>query len=182
MSPSGPSRSRRADRSACQRASDTMMAPSAGRAAPSSRTCQASVRARPSRSMSGIEALLERVEADPAVGVEEALASAAQAHVGGDNRFDRGDDAICGEGRADDVSERGRFVGAAAECHLVELLALLVDAENADMADMVMAAGIDTAGDLDLELADGLEPVELLERQRDPLSDRDRAGVGEAAI
>ena len=46
------------------------------------------------------------------------------------------------------------LVGRAAERDLVEFRALLLDAENADMADMVMAAGIDAAGDLDLQLAD----------------------------
>src|SRR5215470_9973196 len=35
-----------------------------------------------------------------------------------------------------------------------ELLAILFDAENADMADMMMAAGVDAAGDVDMESAD----------------------------
>jgi hypothetical protein len=37
---------------------------------------------------------------------------------------------------------------------LVEFLALLVDAENADVADMVVAAGIDAAGHVDVQRAD----------------------------
>ena len=37
---------------------------------------------------------------------------------------------------------------------LVVLLALLLDAQDADVADVVVAAGVDAAGDLDLQLAD----------------------------
>ena len=86
------------------------------------------------------------------------------------------------EGRADDVADAGVLVGAAAEGDLVEFLALLVDAENADMADMVMAAGIDAAGDLDLELADLALALGIGKAAAEPLGDRDRAGIGEAAI
>ena len=56
---------------------------------------------------------------------------------------------------------RGVLVGAAAERDLVEFLAVLVDAQDADMADMVMAAGIDAAGDLDLQLADILQARQI---------------------
>ena len=54
----------------------------------------------------------------------------------------------------EDRADRGVLGGRAAERDLVEFLALLVDAEDADVADMVVAAGIDAARDLDLELAD----------------------------
>ena len=77
---------------------------------------------------------------------------------------------------------RGVLVGAAAERDLVEFLAVLVDAENADMADMVMAAGIDAAGDLDLQLADIEQAGQVGEVLADLLRDRDRAGIGERAI
>ena len=49
---------------------------------------------------------------------------------------------------------------------LVEFLALLVDAEDADVADVVMAAGVDAAGDLDLELADLVLAVGIGEAAR----------------
>ena len=77
-----------------------------------------------------------------------------QVEVGVDDRLDGVDDLVGGEGRADDVAERRGLGGGAAERDLVELLALLVDAEDADVADVVMAAGVDAAGDLDLQLAD----------------------------
>ena len=75
------------------------------------------------------------------------------------------------------------LVARAAERDLVELVALLLDAENADVADVVVAAGIDAAGDLDLQLADLALPVERRRSAREiSLRDRDRAGVGERAI
>ena len=74
------------------------------------------------------------------------------------------------------------LVARAAERDLVEFLALLLDAENADVADMVVAAGIDAAGDLDLQLADLLLALVDGEALRDALRDRDRAGVGERAV
>ena len=46
-----------------------------------------------------------------------------------------------------------------AERDLVELGTLLLHAENADMADMVMAASVDAAGNLDLQLADVIEDI-----------------------
>ena len=63
-----------------------------------------------------------------------------------------------GKARAEDLADRGVLARRAAERDLVELLALLVDAEDADVADVVVAAGIDAAGDLDLELADVVLP------------------------
>jgi len=46
------------------------------------------------------------------------------------------------------------LISRTAERHLIEFRALLLDAENADMADMMMATGIDAAGNLQLQLAD----------------------------
>ena len=78
------------------------------------------------------------------------------------------------------AAERGVLRARAAEHELVELLALLLDAEDADVADVVVAAGVDAAGDLDLQLAD----LVLARRQPlgDALGDRDRAGVGQRAV
>ena len=45
-------------------------------------------------------------------------------------------------------------VDVAAQAQLVELDPVLVDAEDADVADVMMAAGIDAARDLDLQVAD----------------------------
>ena len=51
------------------------------------------------------------------------------------------------------------FVGRAAERDLVGLLAGALEAEDADVADVVMAAGVDAAGDLDLQRTDALAPA-----------------------
>src|SRR6185437_8088081 len=83
-------------------------------------------------------------------------------------------------GRA--ACELGVLVGLAAERDLIELLPLLLDAENADMADMVMAAGIDAAGNIDVQPADIPLQVEIGEPARDLHRHRNRTRIGEAAI
>ena len=70
----------------------------------------------------------------------------------------------------------------APERHLVELLALLIDAEEADVPDVVMAAGVDAAGDLDAQLADRLLALEIREALGDALGHGDRARVRERAV
>jgi hypothetical protein len=74
--------------------------------------------------------------------------------IGVDQRLDRIDDGLGGEPAPDNLADGCVLVRRTAERDLVELLALLLQAENADMADMVMATGIDAAGNLDLQLAD----------------------------
>ena len=54
----------------------------------------------------------------------------------------------------DDLADRGVLVGRAAERDLVGLFPCPLEAENADVADVMMAAGVDAAGDLDLQRAD----------------------------
>ena len=50
------------------------------------------------------------------------------------------------------------------------------------MADMVVAAGIDAARDLDLQIADIVPAVRIGETLADALRHRDRAGIGQRAI
>ena len=76
----------------------------------------------------------------------------------------------------------GVLVAGAAERDLVELLAFALQSEDADVAGMVMAAGVDAAGDLDLQRADVLLPERIGEALGDPFGDRDRARGGERAI
>src|SRR5262245_45330839 len=91
----------------------------------------------------GIETLVDRGAADAEEVVEDARAREARGEMGLDQVFDRVDDFGAGDGGAEDGAERGVGLGVAAERDLVELLAILVDAEQADMADVVMAAGVD---------------------------------------
>ena len=74
--------------------------------------------------------------------------------IGGDHVLDRLGDVGLGHRRADHGADGGVLVVAAADGDLVELLAVLLDAQNADMADMVVAAGVDAAGNLDRHLAE----------------------------
>jgi hypothetical protein len=136
---------------------------------------------RPSLS-SGIERFLERLGADAAVGLGKPLTVAALAQIDGDQRVD------CvrhraGRDRGPDDRAKGRvLVGAAADGDLIKLLAALVEAEDADVADMVMATGVDAAGDLDAQLADLLLALEIRQALGDALGDGNGAGVGERAI
>ena len=86
------------------------------------------------------------------------------------------------EAGAHDVADAGVFRARAAQLELVEFHALLVDAQNADMAGMVMAAGIDAAGNLDLEFADIVLAVQIGEALGDVLGDGNGAGIGQVAI
>ena len=81
--------------------------------------------------------------------------------IGVDQGFDGVGDFVFGESRADDVADRSGFVAGAAKSDLVKFDALLIDAENADMADMVVAAGVDAARDFQLQLADVALAVEV---------------------
>src|SRR3569623_2111704 len=134
------------------------------------------------RSRSPIDRLLERIEAEPAIGVDEAFAVLTRAEIDVGHLFDRVDDAVLVEAGAGDAAEAGILRARAAEQQLVVLGALTIDAEDASVAGMVMAAGVDAAADLELQLAQfALAPV-IGEARGDLLRDRDRAGIGEAAI
>jgi hypothetical protein len=50
------------------------------------------------------------------------------------------------------------------------------------MAGMMVAAGVDAAGNLDLQFADLMLAVEILESLGELLGDRDGAGIGQVAI
>src|SRR5262249_419316 len=121
----------------------------------------------------GIDAVLEGLGADAPVGVDEALAVTAMIEIGGDQGIDRLDQLVGAAGGPEDRADRGLAeVDIAAQAQLVELDAVLVDAEDADVADVMMAAGIDAARDLDLEIADVVLPRQLGEVRRDALRHR----------
>src|SRR5262245_45509783 len=98
----------------------------------------------------GIDGLLEGRLAEAPVGGEERFVGAgAQLQVPCHHLLHRIDDAVRIEARAGDGGQ-GRILRArAAEQELVVLLAALLDAQDADVADVMMPAGIDAAGDLD---------------------------------
>src|ERR1700760_3216928 len=132
---------------------------------------------------SGIDALPERFDAQPLYRVDKKLLGrGAQREIGLDDVLDHVGDLVVLHAGADQRAELGLFVGAAADGNLIDLLAVLLDAENADMADMVMAAGIDAAGDVDMQPADQLGGVVVGEATRQLLRNRDRAGVRQRAV
>src|SRR5262245_14994721 len=155
--------------------------PSGNGASSSTRTNRSST-TRPALT-SGIDSLLERLDADAMHGVEEDLVGPlAQLEISGGDVLDHVGDLAVGHGRPEKRTELRRIVVAAADGHLVELLAVLLDAENADMADVVVAAGIDTAGNVDVQPAEIVGEIEILEAAGDLLRHRDRTGIGEAAV
>src|SRR6202789_584192 len=178
--PSGALRASRVARSAWKRGSETMV-PLAGSGASSAAVTNVSSASRPSL-MSDIDALLERGDADAAHGVEETFVSFARIEIDADHVLHLVDDLVDREGGAEDLADAGILRARAAQLKLVEFDTLLVDAQDADVAGVMMAAGIDAAGDLDLELADLVLAVEIGEALGDLLRDRDRARIGEVAI
>src|SRR5688572_4303600 len=180
--PIGVLRPRRVSPSACQRFRLTVTGSSAGIAA-SSPTKRQLFGCRAPCCSRAIKGLLEGIDADAAHIVEEPLALAGTVgEVDVDDGVDRRDDVVLGERGADDLAERGVILGRAADGHLVEFLPLLVDAQDADMADMVMTAGIDAAGDVEPQLADVVQLARVAEMARQALRHRDRARVGEVAV
>src|SRR5512146_2132975 len=95
------------------------------------------------RSSSAIEGLLEGRRPDPAPGGEEVFAIVAVGKIGRDDGVDRVRHGLGPEARPDDGADRRVVLRTAAERNLVELGTFLIDAENADIAGMVMAAGVD---------------------------------------
>src|SRR6185437_5306897 len=178
-SPSLSPRARSVPSSSCQRAKDTVTSPLAGTGSSSARWCQSSTASAPSSTRS-IERFFERCLADAAIGCGETLALLAQPQIDLDQGIDRGRHVVALDRRADDRADRGVVSGIAAQRELIDLIAILIDAQNADMAEVMMAAGIDAAGHLDVEGADRVFLGGHVLGDR--LRHRDRARRGEAAI
>src|SRR5690606_5843944 len=86
--------------------------------------------------------------------VDEALAGLAYGEVMARETLEERGHVFAAHGLADEDAEPARTIGPAAEQDLVPVLAGLLDTEDANMADMVMAAGVDAARDLDGDVAD----------------------------
>src|SRR5678815_1521617 len=131
-----------------------------------------------------IDAVLERLEADALHHVDEALGFAVAAfEIAGDELLDHVGDVGPRERGPDDPAQRrssrsfarARFSLVSADLDLVPLLAVLVDAEDADVADVVVPAGVHAPGDVEIELTDIVQVVEVVEALLDRLGHRDRA-------
>ena len=71
--------------------------------------------------------------------------------------------------------------GGPAERQLVELLAVFLDAQNADMSDVMVAAGVHAARNVDGELADVLKRCGVAEVPADVLRNGNRTRIGKGA-
>ena len=88
-----------------------------------------------------------------------------------------------GKRRTDDTPGRGlaRQRGAirATQGHLVPLLAVLIDAQNADVAAVVVAAAVDAAADVKVHRPDVVQLIEVLVTRQDLLRQGQGARVGQ---
>src|SRR5262252_8046230 len=133
--------------------------------------------------MSGIDPLLEGLDAETLYGFNERFVlPLPQLEVCGHDLLHHVADLGIGDGRSKEGAKFGPLVGSATKGDLVELLAVLLDAQNADMADMVMAAGIDAARNVNVQPAQVASEIEITEPARQLLGDRNSAGVGKAAV
>src|SRR5450432_3333954 len=119
----------------------------------------------------GILAFLERFDAQAAHRVDEAfvLVPPLDEHV--DQPFHDIGHLLCRERRADDLAERSLHALVTADRNLVPLLAVLIDTEHADVAHMVMTAGIHAARNIERDVAEVVQVVEIVEASLDRLGD-----------
>src|SRR6218665_1447578 len=131
---------------------------------------------------STIKRLLERGHADAAISIEEtfAILTVRQIDVGG--LFYGIDDAVLAEAGAGDLAQRRIRAFGTAQQQLEVLHTSPIDTQHADMAGVVMPAGVDAARNLELQFAQRLLPVLRREAFGNLLCQRDRAGIGQAAI
>src|SRR5215831_4478223 len=190
--PTRPVRASNASRFVRQRASGTITSPSGGIAgavpsAASSSRSQGSGASFLSLMMIAIHAFLEWIETGAPHDVDEALFGAfAPLQIDLDQLLDDIGNLRPRERGSDHLSHRGGRAGTgqplvAADGNLVPLLAVLVHAEDADVADVVVAAGVHAPGDVEVELADIVDIVEIVKALLYRLRHRDRLGVGERA-
>src|SRR4051812_18167543 len=130
--------------------------------------------------LSAINRFLERLHADAAVRIDEPLTLLADRDVALDGALHGIHHPVLVEARAGDLGLADVLVPRAAEQQLVALTAFAIDAQDADVARVVVSAGVDAAGNLDLQLAQVLLALLVGETLGKLLRDRDRAGIGEA--
>src|SRR6202000_652259 len=82
----------------------------------------------------------------------------------------------------DQLADRRILVGAAADRDLVKLLVVLLDAENADVTDVMVTAGIDAAGNVGGQPPYQFGGVVVGKPLGQLLRDRDRARIGQRAV
>src|ERR1700719_546785 len=113
--------------------------------------------------MRRIRALLERLDADTMDHFDEPLAIFALRTIELDDALDGRGNFFLRHGGSDDLAQCAKPIHRAAERDLIPLFAMLLDAQDADVPDVVMPAGIHAPGHLDLDVAEIVEIVEIVE-------------------
>src|SRR5262245_3525002 len=137
--------------------------------------------------MIAIYALLEWLDPDAPDSVYEPFGFAVPVgKVGTDQLFDDVGNLVPRERGADHLAEGRRRARAgeplvSADGNLIPLLAVLVDAQDPDVTDVVVAAGIHTAGNVEVQLAYIVLIVEVVEALLDRLRHGNRLRVGKRA-
>src|SRR5471032_3108156 len=98
-----------------------------------------------------IYVFLERHQAQALGGVDETFVFVAVAHVDVQQARDDFRHLQGGKRWSDNLADGGVVALRPADRHLIPFAAILVDAEDADAAHMVVAAGIDAARDIELD-------------------------------
>src|SRR5712692_1205537 len=148
----------------------------------SARYNQSSSTMRPSRSSRrGIHSFLKRFHAETAHDIQEAFIRLPPFDVHLEQTRNRLGYVELGHRGTDDLSQGCIVARRAADGDLVPLLAALIDAENADVTHMMMSAGIHAPRHLDLEFAQIVEVIVVVEPLVDELRHIDGAGVCQAA-
>src|SRR5574343_1260982 len=110
-----------------------------------------------------VNTVLERVDADAIEGVEEAFFVGTVFQVNLDDLLDHIRHFAGRERWADDLAKLGLVALTAAQRDLVELVVVLVHAEYADVANVMVTAGIHAARDIEVDVADVEQVVEVVE-------------------
>ena len=83
------------------------------------------------------------------------------------------------ERRSHHARQLGMIALLAAQRHLIPFFAILIDPQHADIADVVMAAGIDTTRDIQRQVTQIVDEIEVIEARLNALRNRNRLGIGQ---
>src|SRR5215470_2583398 len=149
--PVGASRRAISAASARKRAAGTITGTPSGIGASSRTRTYSSATTRPPLT-SRIDTLPERFDTDALDRVEKDLVGPrAQLEIGRRDVLDDVRHLGIGHSGANECTQLGILISLPADRDLEELLAVLLDAEQTDVADVMVAAGVDTAGDVDVK-------------------------------
>src|SRR5207244_6987219 len=128
---------------------------------------------------SGINAFLEGFDAEPAHRVDEMLVVMAAFDINIDEAGDDLGHLGGSKRRTDDFTQRGMVPLGAANGDLIPLLAVFIDTEDPDVADVMMSAGVHAAGYVERDASDVMQIVEVIESPLDRFGDRNGFRIGQ---